>query len=94
MSKKRPIQKKEEIKKIHLNRFSIHGYKGSKYTATAAFSMEGMDFTIELPDEISEAILAVSRSYIQKQSREAISRLTIALGDGDALGVSGDQDGM
>lgn len=50
---------------------------GKTYECKARFSMKGMDFTIELPAELGDALVAVCRGKIAEASATAIEHLHI-----------------
>ena len=74
---------KDEAKKkpdITLQEFNVELIRWGKdeggYKSKASYTTKGMDFTVELPKELSEAMVAVCRGYIAEASKEVLQKLT------------------
>jgi hypothetical protein len=67
--------------KIELQRFDVKridwGKNEGSYLCRAEFSIEGMNFTINLNADLGNALLAICRGKIAEKSQDALSHLII-----------------
>ena len=54
----------------------VYGENKGLYTCTARFSTKGMDFTISLPPDLGELLVAACKGKIADASQQALNHLT------------------